>query len=174
LPSTASAAGTLDFDEFLAVVSATCSADAAGWKASLSMLAHSMSLHQLVFEFGRQRMMAEESFVTADRRYHRGTRVVHPLRGPGYVSQIDYTDSRNRPFVVDYDNGECHHYTAESVMKLAVQKDAPVPDAEGGRRKSALAHDAAAAQRRARRSALPEIRGPKERGVRAVAMRPRC
>ena len=67
------------------------------------MLAHSMSLHQLVFEFGRQRMMAEEAFVTADRRYHRGTRVVHPLRGPGYVSQIDYTDSRNRPFVVDYD-----------------------------------------------------------------------
>jgi hypothetical protein len=126
------------------------------------MLAHSMSLHQLIFAFGKQRMMAEESFVTADQRYPVGTLILHAIRGPGVVREIDYTDTRNRPFIVAYDNGEVHHYTAESAMKLTVTQ--PVKPA----RKDSMYNpksflDTAAM---ARRRKLPEILGRQRTAVR--------
>jgi hypothetical protein len=43
---------------------------------------------------------------------------MHPDRGHGLVIKIEANDARNKPFIVQYDNGEIHHYSIESVNKL--------------------------------------------------------
>jgi hypothetical protein len=47
-----------------------------------------------------------------------GQLVMHPTRGKGTVTEIDWNDPRQKPYVVSFDNGEVHHYSAASVMKL--------------------------------------------------------
>ena len=42
-----------------------------------------------------------------------GMRVHHPDRGAG-VLQIDMNDPRNRPYIVSFDSGDCHHYSRTS------------------------------------------------------------
>ena len=40
-------------------------------------------------------------------------RVQHPERGPG-VLKIDMDDPRQRPYIVTFDGGDCHHYSRTS------------------------------------------------------------
>ena len=49
----------------------------------------------------------------------------HPQRGSGCVSRIDLRDARGKPFMVTFDNGQVHHYNAESMKKMV--KDGEVP-----------------------------------------------
>ena len=51
-----------------------------------------------------------------------GMRVVHPVRGSGVVHAVNDDE---KPYVIDYGNGEQHHYSIESAMKLHVE-EAPV------------------------------------------------
>jgi serine/threonine protein kinase len=46
-----------------------------------------------------------------------GTRIVHPVHGPGAVVKFDSKDPRGRPIHVLFDSGEIHHYTLESASK---------------------------------------------------------
>jgi hypothetical protein len=61
-------------------------------------------------------------------RLVKGTRVIHPTRGSGVIATLDYDDSRHKPFVVQYDNGEIHHYSVASATKLTRvdESDEPV------------------------------------------------
>jgi hypothetical protein len=43
---------------------------------------------------------------------------MHPDRGRGTVVAIDPNDPRSKPFIVEYENGERHHYSLHSVNKL--------------------------------------------------------
>ncbi len=56
---------------------------------------------------------------------HVGARVKHRKRGRGCVSRIDLRDARGKPFMVTFDNGQVHHYNAESMKKMV--KDGEVP-----------------------------------------------
>ena len=47
-----------------------------------------------------------------------GTRVSHPTRGLGVLGRIDPNQSRSKHYIVEYDNGEVHRYSAESIKKL--------------------------------------------------------
>lgn len=49
-----------------------------------------------------------------------GTRVSHPLRGPGVVSAIVEDDVK--PYYIDFDNGEAHHYSKVSARKFRLYK----------------------------------------------------
>jgi hypothetical protein len=49
-----------------------------------------------------------------------GTRVVHPQRGPGVVSAIIEDDVK--PYYIDFDNGEAHHYSKTSARKFRLYK----------------------------------------------------
>jgi RNA polymerase-interacting CarD/CdnL/TRCF family regulator len=49
-----------------------------------------------------------------------GSRVVHPTRGAGYVSQIDQHDLMGKPVTVKFDSGEVHHYSGDAESKLRV------------------------------------------------------
>jgi hypothetical protein len=42
-----------------------------------------------------------------------GMRVQHSERGPG-VLKIDMDDPRQRPYIVTFDGGDCHHYSRTS------------------------------------------------------------
>ena len=48
-----------------------------------------------------------------------GTKVVHPQRGPGIIAEVFFNDARNKPYAVQFDSGECQHYSEESAAKLA-------------------------------------------------------
>ena len=48
-----------------------------------------------------------------------GTRVVHPYRGKGVVVKHDPNDPRDKMIVVEYDNGQSHHYSRVSAKKLS-------------------------------------------------------
>ena len=47
-----------------------------------------------------------------------GQVVLHPTRGQGRVTKIDWNDPRQKPYIVSFDNGEVHHYSASSALKL--------------------------------------------------------
>ena len=47
-----------------------------------------------------------------------GTRVSHPTRGLGVLGRIDANQSRSKHYIVEYDDGEVHRYSAESIKKL--------------------------------------------------------
>ena len=51
----------------------------------------------------------------------KGTRVIHPRRGGGYVSEVHSEDSRGKLYTVTFDNGEVHQYSRTSATKLKVQ-----------------------------------------------------
>jgi hypothetical protein len=52
-----------------------------------------------------------------------GCRVSHPVRGGGVLTAVVPDDARGKLYHVDFDNGEIHHYSAESATKLHVDKD---------------------------------------------------
>jgi hypothetical protein len=56
-----------------------------------------------------------------------GSRVVHPTRGAGVVARIDHHNFRDKPFRVEYDNNEVHHYSMRSLMKLVMMEEARIP-----------------------------------------------
>jgi hypothetical protein len=56
-----------------------------------------------------------------------GSRVVHPTRGAGVVACIDQYDPRDKPFRVEYDNNEVHHYSMGSLKKLVMMEEARTP-----------------------------------------------
>ena len=56
-----------------------------------------------------------------------GSRVVHPTRGAGVVARIDEYDARDKPFRVEYDNNEVHHYSTGSLKKLVMMEEARSP-----------------------------------------------
>ena len=56
-----------------------------------------------------------------------GTVVWHGFRGKGVVKGIDSTDLRGKPIVVEFANGEVHHYSVASARKL---RDVPMTDAQ--------------------------------------------
>ena len=56
-----------------------------------------------------------------------GSRVVHPTRGAGVVVRIDQYDPRDKPFRVEYDNNEVHHYSMGSLKKLVMMEEARTP-----------------------------------------------
>ena len=41
-----------------------------------------------------------------------GSRIVHPLRGPGVVVEVDSDDPRGRPYRIKFDNGQFHQYSS--------------------------------------------------------------
>ena len=51
-----------------------------------------------------------------------GDRLVHPVWGPGAVAAISVDDERGKPFKVQFDSGEVHHYSAHSALKLLSQR----------------------------------------------------
>ena len=51
----------------------------------------------------------------------KGTRVIHPRRGGGHVSEVHSEDSRGKLYTVTFDNGEVHQYSRTSATKLKVQ-----------------------------------------------------
>jgi hypothetical protein len=56
-----------------------------------------------------------------------GSRVMHALHGEGTIVKIDESDARSRPYHVDFDKGESHHYARAAAMKklTAVDGDRP-------------------------------------------------
>jgi len=56
----------------------------------------------------------------------KGTHVTHSERGAGVICKVDPSDWRGRPYVVEYANGERHHYTiAAAASKLCVDDAEP-------------------------------------------------
>ncbi len=60
-----------------------------------------------------------------------GTRIVHPVRGPGLVTMVVDDDPRDHPVHVLFDSGEEHHYTKQSACKLEVRAPSEQPTAAG-------------------------------------------
>ena len=54
-----------------------------------------------------------------------GEAVLHAHRGKGKVIGVDNNDERGKPYIVSFENGEVHHYSQASALKL--QKLAPEP-----------------------------------------------
>lgn len=49
-----------------------------------------------------------------------GMRVMHEQRGSGKCIEINLAEPRGKPYYIEFDNGEVHHYSQDSVMKLRV------------------------------------------------------
>jgi hypothetical protein len=49
-----------------------------------------------------------------------GMRILHPFRGLGYIVDIKQHDARNKPYVIEFDGGETHSYSADSAAKLRI------------------------------------------------------
>lgn len=54
-----------------------------------------------------------------------GEAVLHAHRGKGKVIGVDNNDERGKPYIISFENGEVHHYSQASALKL--QKLAPEP-----------------------------------------------
>ncbi len=46
--------------------------------------------------------------------------VIHGTRGQGVVVTMDGNDIRGKPVVVQYENGDVHHYSLASANKLSI------------------------------------------------------
>ena len=49
-----------------------------------------------------------------------GVRLHHPTRGEGTLVKILERDPRNKPYVVEFDNGEVHQYSKDSANKFSL------------------------------------------------------
>ena len=50
----------------------------------------------------------------------KGRKVMHSIRGLGEVVALDWTEKRGKPIFARFDNGEEHHYSLESALKLKI------------------------------------------------------
>ncbi len=55
----------------------------------------------------------------------RGARLIHEKRGKGSLMDVNFEDYRDKPYIVTFDTGDTHHYTADSLCKMRLL------DAEG-------------------------------------------